>query len=456
MSTVIRHSGDQAKYTFYVPSSQWPASIKNVQDALDKIGPWARTDVGIPVASYTTQGIAAIATESEIDAGTNDNKFVTPKGLAYRMLKPEANYDRLGMTRYATEAETLNEGLENRTIVPKQLHAVLTKRRATQAKAGTIVISTTTQAQTGSDDTTAMTPLKVKQAIQALVPADATATETIRGNTKLATVQETLDGVARVGVAVSPYAFANAKATDTKFGVSRLANAADMKGDNNQFVVTPARFRGQRATTSEVGTTQLTTSFGNGTLALAANAPVVNKGGDNMTGRLKLNGVDYVTRNELVDDSIQVGFICLSGFNTNNNYGGKWTYCDGRTLNRNSNPALFSRIGYTYGGSGDNFNVPDLRHMFVRGAASDRPIGRREDDAMQRITGEFMSFDRGRVMDWVRGAFRYTGRRWNTNLKNGGGDDWGNEIQLDSARQVRTADETRPKNMALWYIIRIA
>lgn len=38
---------------------------------------------------------------------------------------------------------------------------------------------------------------------------------------------------------------------------------------------------------------------------------------------------------------------------------------DGRSLNKNDYPLLFSRIGYTYGGEGDNFNIPDSRGRVI-------------------------------------------------------------------------------------------
>ena len=38
-----------------------------------------------------------------------------------------------------------------------------------------------------------------------------------------------------------------------------------------------------------------------------------------------------------------------------------WLLCDGSTLSTTSYPALFAIIGYTYGGSGASFRVPDLR-----------------------------------------------------------------------------------------------
>lgn len=44
-----------------------------------------------------------------------------------------------------------------------------------------------------------------------------------------------------------------------------------------------------------------------------------------------------------------------------------WLLCDGRSLSVASYPELFAMIGYTYGGSGGSFNIPDLRGEFVRG-----------------------------------------------------------------------------------------
>lgn len=41
--------------------------------------------------------------------------------------------------------------------------------------------------------------------------------------------------------------------------------------------------------------------------------------------------------------------------------------CDGTSLNKNEYPELFGVIGYTWGGSGDNFNVPDKRGNVTAG-----------------------------------------------------------------------------------------
>lgn len=44
-----------------------------------------------------------------------------------------------------------------------------------------------------------------------------------------------------------------------------------------------------------------------------------------------------------------------------------WVICDGRTLTTTSFTDLFNSIGYSYGGSGSSFNVPDLRGRATSG-----------------------------------------------------------------------------------------
>ena len=43
-----------------------------------------------------------------------------------------------------------------------------------------------------------------------------------------------------------------------------------------------------------------------------------------------------------------------------------WLMCDGKSLPTATYPALFAAIGYSFGGSGANFNVPDYRGRFAR------------------------------------------------------------------------------------------
>ena len=48
--------------------------------------------------------------------------------------------------------------------------------------------------------------------------------------------------------------------------------------------------------------------------------------------------------------------------------------CAGQTISTTQYPELFTAIGYTYGGSGAVFNVPDLRGEFIRGADMGRGV----------------------------------------------------------------------------------
>lgn len=49
-----------------------------------------------------------------------------------------------------------------------------------------------------------------------------------------------------------------------------------------------------------------------------------------------------------------------------------WILCDGRSLSTTTYAVLFASIGYAYGGSGGNFNVPDLRGRVVAGRDIDQ------------------------------------------------------------------------------------
>lgn len=57
--------------------------------------------------------------------------------------------------------------------------------------------------------------------------------------------------------------------------------------------------------------------------------------------------------------------------------------CDGASLSTTDYAALFSAIGYTFGGSGEQFNLPDLRAAFIRGAGTQNgysaTFGQRQD-----------------------------------------------------------------------------
>lgn len=457
----FKHISDSSEYVTFNPAgTQWPQDVKDVQKALSLIGPWSLTSKGLPHATEGQRGIIQIATQKDIDDGIDDTKAITAKKLKERLGNPQATETILGLTKYATNQAAAAGTDTSGAIVPSSLTHALDNRYALQTKSGLIKITTQQLADAGTDLTTAVPPALVKSMIAKfapVAPSYAPATESVMGLVKLASPAQIAEGTIREGFSISPWSLMQTKATDGKFGVIRAATQAEV----NNFTavdaaVTPSRLGNIKADMSRFGLVKLTTTLGNvPNHALASNAPVVNKAGDNMTGRLKLNGDDYITRSELASGGVPIGFMCYSPFNLDGSLTGTWAYADGRTLNKNTHSELFAKIGYTYGGSGDNFNLPNFSDIFVRGSSSGRTVGTREDDTIQNITGGFMSWDRGRALETIKGAFRRIGNRWNTNVKNGKGDDWGNEITFDASRVVRTSHETRPKNMAAWVVIRI-
>ena len=60
-----------------------------------------------------------------------------------------------------------------------------------------------------------------------------------------------------------------------------------------------------------------------------------------------------------------------------------WLSCNGDSYSTTSYESLFEKIGYTFGGSGSSFQVPDLRDMFVRSAPTSSEVGTRQNDAIK-------------------------------------------------------------------------
>ena len=96
--------------------------------------------------------------------------------------------------------------------------------------------------------------------------------------------------------------------------------------------------------------------------------------------------------------------------------------------------------------------TPDLRGYFLRGKTDERALGSFQEDAQQKITGRFSSFNRDARGGHPNGVFALEGF-YNAQVKSGGDDNWGHNFNFDSSRQVRTAEENRPKNYAVQFII---
>ena len=131
-----------------------------------------------------------------------------------------------------------------------------------------------------------------------------------------------------------------------------------------------------------------------------------------------------------------------------------WVECDGAALSRTTYADLFTAIGTTYGtGDGSTtFNLPDLRGEFVRGwdngrgIDSGRGVGSSQADALQNVIGNFRGGNGANT-----GPFGDV-----SNVGNLGSSGTGQlrEMDFDLSRAARTADETRPRNIAMMYCIK--
>lgn len=156
---------------------------------------------------------------------------------------------------------------------------------------------------------------------------------------------------------------------------------------------------------------------------------------------------------EFIIDSYPVGsFLLWSG---THRYPSGFMECKGQLLNKADYPELFSVIEYTYGGSGNSFNLPkfdDGRFFRSTGGNADT-LGRLQGDAIRNITGAISAYDGGEVPAGVdRGAF--------TPVAGGGSIPIGSSgvrsyQTFDASKVVPTANENRPTNSSMIVLIKV-
>lgn len=128
-----------------------------------------------------------------------------------------------------------------------------------------------------------------------------------------------------------------------------------------------------------------------------------------------------------------------------------WVACDGSFLN-NLNPLyanLFNAIGYTFGGSGTNFKLPDLRGMFVRGTGTNATI--------QNTGGQYVSAGNiGTTQIDTFGSHYHTGIPVGVSKTLAGGStNYDINVDRSGATSSVGAQETRPVNISLLYCIKL-
>ena len=160
-----------------------------------------------------------------------------------------------------------------------------------------------------------------------------------------------------------------------------------------------------------------------------------------------------------------------------------WLVCDGQSLNAITNTqyeTLWNLIGLTFGGTGKaDFKVPDLRGEFIRGWSngrtegspavdvdSGRVFGSKQNDLLKKHKHNSSNSDCQNYADYVHGVSN--GQRFNTFCDSNGvnwngaapltgdgthGDQTGTYAGAPTSVGV-VGEETRPRNIALNYIIK--
>ena len=185
---------------------------------------------------------------------------------------------------------------------------------------------------------------------------------------------------------------------------------------------------------------------------------------DVASGKLKIRsagvtsneiGADSVTTNAIADGSVtsaklnsSVIFVptgAIMAFAINSAPTG-WLAANGASVSTTTYAALFAAIGYTYGGSGGSFNLPDLRGYFVRGSGTNSDgtasgaFGAKQADSFRQHT-------HSTLMGQANGS--------STGCYSGGAQTaFGNECGTRDTTYAG-GTETRPANIAMLYCIKL-
>ena len=251
-----------------------------------------------------------------------------------------------------------------------------------------------------------------------------------------------------------------------------LAGGGSLSANLSLTIATPSTLSGSTSNWAGNGTTGHTHELAKATATLAGVVKLV----DNLTA----GGRDAALSSEqgkILKKDIEgkVAQAAPSGqiaFFAGSSAPAGWLKANGAAVSRTAYAALFAAIGTTYG-AGDGrstFNLPDLRGEFMRGWDDGRGIdrgrafGSAQGDAIRNITGEAkFGYDGDTVYDHnaaaSTSAIYYPNRKAqdtvnNMSLVSNSANNW-RPLVFDASRAVPTADENRPRNIALLACIKI-
>ena len=229
-------------------------------------------------SSETEQGIAEIATQDEVNAGTDDERIVTPAKLSIYTNEtitnilsdpsnlPNASETERGIIEIATQAEVDAGTDTERAVTPSTLQQSITTILSDPAnlpvasftQQGVIEIATQTEVDAGTDTERAVTPATLSASVTNILSDPNNlpfATETQRGIAEIATQAEVDAGTDDEKI-VTPAKLSSSvadilsdpsnlpNATETQRGIAEIATQAEVDaGTDDERFVTPAKLQ---------------------------------------------------------------------------------------------------------------------------------------------------------------------------------------------------------------------
>lgn len=256
-NNILQHISSGADSVVFNPvGTAFPQNVIDVQAALNLVKTHAINDLMNSSETYT--GIVRIANLSETLAGTAPGLAVSPKNLTEALKRPVATTAVAGLTRYGTgsELDRTNASASIGINLAGLWDIIGNRAQATEAARGTATIASTAAATTATNDTSFMTPLKTKLAIdQFAITANSGADEINVGVVKIAAAPITNANL-HAGMAVSPKGFLTTRATQTAIGTTRMATQAEANARAaTDLAISPATM--PIASTAQHGITRL-------------------------------------------------------------------------------------------------------------------------------------------------------------------------------------------------------
>jgi hypothetical protein len=135
-----------------------------------------------------------------------------------------------------------------------------------------------------------------------------------------------------------------------------------------------------------------------------------------------------------------------------------WMICNGASLSTTTFSLLFSKIGYSYGGSGDTFRLPDLRGEFIRswdggrGVDAGRTVGSAQGDLFKSHNHPLTTGPNGQPLEFSYfvggGDGTFDGSLFVTGYDR-------NAVSANQYMSFAGGTETRPRNIALVACIKV-